>query len=345
MDELSNSNSENINHYQSKDRVAVITGASSGIGRATAHELARRGAKVIVASRNKQALNEVVKECRKYDGEALAMVTDVTREDEVDSLARFAVEKFGKIDIWINNAAVTLFGRFEEVPTEDIRRVVETNLFGYIYGTRAAIPRFREQGSGTLINISSTAAIMGQPYTGAYVATKAAEKALSESLNQELIDEENIHVCTVLPGVTDTPMFQHGANYTGKKVIPPGRIHSPEKIAEAIADVSENPRKELYTGSAGQIISIAKYVAPSRLYDKIIRDNRSKNHFSDSPSESTSGNLYEHDLDRLTGGWQEELYESRRHEKRQKAGMMLAGLGLGLLAVWSLTRSRGNGQS
>jgi short-subunit dehydrogenase len=345
-DDLQKSNLENGNKYSSKDKVVVITGASSGIGRAAAHEFARRGSKVVVSARNKKALGEVVKECRKLDGEAIAIIADVTREDDVDNLARSAVEKYGRIDIWINNAAVTLFGRFEEVPTGDIRRVVETNLFGYIYGARAAIPRFREQGSGTLINISSAAAVMGQPYTGAYVATKAAEKALSESLNQELIDEKDIHVCTVLPGVTDTPIFQHGANYTGKKVTPPGSVYPPEKVAEAIADLSENPKKEIYTGSAGQIISIVKAIAPSRFYDKLIKDNISNNHFDNLPAESSSGNLYKHDdLANLTGGWQEEQLEKTRFEKRQKAGMMLAGLGLGLLAVWGLTRSKGNGHS
>ncbi|MFO7526169.1 MAG: SDR family NAD(P)-dependent oxidoreductase, partial [Ignavibacteriaceae bacterium] len=117
-------------------KVVVITGASSGIGRATAHEFARRGYKVVVGARNKPSLDEVVEECRILGGDALAVQVDVTKEEEVTRLAQAAISKYNRIDIWVNNAAVTLFGRFDEVPIADIRQVVETNLFGYIYGAR-----------------------------------------------------------------------------------------------------------------------------------------------------------------------------------------------------------------
>jgi NAD(P)-dependent dehydrogenase (short-subunit alcohol dehydrogenase family) len=250
MDTLENGDPVLRDPYLSKDKVVVITGASSGIGRATAHEFARRGAIVVVSSRNKIALDEVADECRLNGGEALAFPADVTQEQDVNNLAQAAIKEYGRIDIWINNAAVTLFGRFEDVPTADIRQVIETNLFGYIYGARAVIPHFRDQGSGVLINLSAIVAITGQPYTGAYVATKAAERALSESLGQELADEDNIHICTVLPAVIDTPLFQHGGNYMGKEAIPPKPVHPPEMVAEAIADISENPRKSCNSNPA-----------------------------------------------------------------------------------------------
>ncbi len=134
------------------DAVVVITGASSGIGRATALAFARRGATVVVAARREQALRGVATECEQLGGRALAVPTDVTDEAAVRSLARRAVESFGRVDVWVNNAAVGLFGRFEDTPLEAYRRVIETNLFGYIYGARAALPIFREQGSGVLIN-------------------------------------------------------------------------------------------------------------------------------------------------------------------------------------------------
>jgi short-subunit dehydrogenase len=345
MDNIQNADSVEKNKYMSKNKVVVITGASSGIGRATAHEFARRGCRIVAAARNAQALDEVVRECRELGGEAFAVVTDVTVEKEVNKLADAARKKYNQIDIWINNAAVTLFGRFEEVPSEDIRRLVETNLFGYIYGARAAIPVFREQGMGTLINVSSVVAIMGQPFTSAYVATKAAEKALSESLSQELVDEENIHVCTVLPGVTDTPLFHHGANYTGKEVVPPSPVHPPESVAEAIVNIAENPRKEVLPGSSGPLVYITRALTPPRIYDKMVNKSIYKNHFRDNATEPSPGNLYDHALDQLNGGWQKEGRENEPLNQRIKAGMMMAGLGLALLAVWGLTRSQGNGNA
>jgi NAD(P)-dependent dehydrogenase (short-subunit alcohol dehydrogenase family) len=339
MDIMENSDPVLRDPYLSKGKVVVITGASSGIGRATAHEFARRGANVVVSSRNKIALDEVVDECRLHGGEAMAVAADVTREQEVNDLAQAAIKEYGRIDIWVNNAAVTLFGRFEEVPTADIRQVIETNLFGYIYGARAVIPHFRDQGSGVLINLSSIVAVTGQPYTGAYVATKAAERALSESLSQELSDEKNIRVCTVLPAVIDTPLFQHGGNYMGKEAIPPKPVHPPEMVAMAIADISENPRKEIFVGSPGPWMYVAKVVTPTRLYDKMVKKNIEKNHFRDTITDLSPGNLYDYALDQVSGGWREQMFEEGPDVK-MNAGMVLAGALFALLAVWGLRRSK-----
>lgn len=201
-----------------EDSVVVITGASSGIGRAAAQEFARRGATLVLAARRAQALDEVARECKELGGHALAVPTDVTDEAAVQDLARRAIETFGRIDVWVNNAAVTLFARIEEAPYEDYRRVIETNLLGYVHGARAAIPYFREQGSGVLVNVSSVVGKVGQPNTSAYCATKFAIVGLSECLRQELLDVEDIHVCTVMPPSVDTPIFQHAANYTGRVI-------------------------------------------------------------------------------------------------------------------------------
>lgn len=326
----------------SKNKVAVITGASSGIGRATAHEFARRGSKIIVASRNEKALDEVVKECYNLGGEATAVVMDVTKEDDVNRLARIARDKYGKLDIWVNNAGVTLFGRFEEVPTEDIRKVVETNLFGYMYGARAAIPHFREQGEGTLINVSSIVAVTGQPYTGAYVATKAAEKALSESLSQELMGEKNIHICTVMPAVTDTPIFQHGANYMGKVAVAPSPVNAPEMVAEIIVNISENPKKEVYAGAPGGKAFLAKAITPSKMYDKSKMKQTEKSHFGELAIDPSPGNLYGYFMDQLHGGWRQptDQDDDKSTEKMIQAGMVIAGIALAFLAVWGYKKSR-----
>jgi NAD(P)-dependent dehydrogenase (short-subunit alcohol dehydrogenase family) len=133
-----------------RDAVVVITGASTGLGRATALAFARRGANLSLAARREDTLHQPAQECQHFGSRTLAIPTDVTDEAAVQNLAQRTFQEFGRLDIWVNNAAVTAFGRFEEIPSDIYRRVIETNLFGYIHGARAALPYFREQGSGTL---------------------------------------------------------------------------------------------------------------------------------------------------------------------------------------------------
>jgi NAD(P)-dependent dehydrogenase (short-subunit alcohol dehydrogenase family) len=217
------------------DSVIVITGASTGIGRASALAFARAGATVVVTSRREEVLCTLAESCKNLGGRAIAIAADVTDERIIQDLARRVVESFGRIDVWINNAAVTLFARFEQTPPEAYRRVIETNLFGCIHGARAVLPYFREQGSGMLINISSGVGKIGSPFISAYVASKFAIIGLSESLRMELRDAPDIHVCTVLPAAIDTPLFQQGANFTGRAVQPIPPVYSAEKVAGALS--------------------------------------------------------------------------------------------------------------
>src|SRR5688500_8726177 len=135
-----------------KDVVAVITGASSGIGQATAFAFAEQGASVVLAARREWALRDVAMECERRGGQALPVPTDVTDEAAVHELARRALERFGRIDVWVNNAAVGLFSRFEDAPIVDFRRVIETDLFGYVYGARAVRPLSSRRGRRTVSN-------------------------------------------------------------------------------------------------------------------------------------------------------------------------------------------------
>src|ERR1043166_5831964 len=222
------------------DSVIVITGASSGIGRATAQELASRGAHLVVGARDVAAL----------EGLGTAIKCDVTREADVQALARAAVAKFGRIDVWINNAGVYLVGRFEDSPADVFRRVLETNFFGTVHGARAALQQFRKQRRGILINIDSVVASAPQPYTTAYVASKYAVRGFSASLRMELALEKGheIEVCTILPASIDTPLFSHTANYLGRKVKAMSPVNRPEVVARAIASVIERPRRETLVG-------------------------------------------------------------------------------------------------
>lgn len=289
------------------DSVVVITGASSGIGRATAMMFAQQGATVVLGARREQALEEVVSACERAGARALAVPTDVTDENAVRHLARRAVEAFGRIDVWVNNAAVTLFGRFEETPPDVYRRVIETNLFGYIYGARAVLPIFREQGSGVLINVSSMVAKVAQPYTSAYGLTKAAIRSLSMSLREELLldGQHDIHVCTVMPATIDTPFFQQAANYTGRavKAMPP--VYSVDEVAQTILKLAQKPTSEVMVGRSARMLSAQHTIAPSKA-EMMMAQMVDKEHlYQDRRAEPTPGNVFKPmpEYAMVSGGW------------------------------------------
>jgi NAD(P)-dependent dehydrogenase (short-subunit alcohol dehydrogenase family) len=291
-----------------QDSVVVITGASSGIGRATALEFARRGATVVLAARREQPLRELAVECEHLGGHALVVPVDVTDEAAVQTLARRATENFGRIDVWVNNAAVSLFARFEESPPDAYRRVIETNLWGYIYGARAVLPIFREQGSGVLINIASIVATVPQPYTSAYVIAKHAVRALGMSLRQELSLDgaKDIHVCTVMPASIDTPLFQHAANYTGRTVKPMPPVYAAERVAKTIVGLAERPQREVMVGNAGRMLALMRTIAPGPAERMMARQVDKQHFYQDRPAEPTSGNLFEPmpQYTGASGGWQ-----------------------------------------
>jgi NAD(P)-dependent dehydrogenase (short-subunit alcohol dehydrogenase family) len=179
--------------------VVVITGASSGIGRAAAYLFADEGSRLVLAARAERPLNDVAAECERRGTRAAAVPTDVRDEDAVERLAQAAVERFGRLDVWVSGAGVMAYGHFEEVPAEIFRAVIETNLLGQVHGARSALRRFREQHSGVLINMSSVWGRVSAPDVSAYVTSKFAVRAFSECLRQGLRAEPNIDVATMLP--------------------------------------------------------------------------------------------------------------------------------------------------
>jgi len=284
--------------------VAVVTGASSGIGGATALELARRGTSVVAVARREQALQELAAECRRSGARLLVATADVTDEGAVREVASAALESFGRVDMWVNNSAVSLFCRFEEAPPHLFRRVIETNLFGYVHGARAALPIFRQQKEGVLVNVSSVFGAVGAPYLSAYVISKWAIRAFGECLRQELADADGIYVCTVLLASTDTPLFQQAANYTGQSIVPLQPVYLPERVARAIVRLGRRPRREVTIGSAGRGALLARRLVPGlteRVTGRIVR----RSHFRDEPAAIADGNLYEPktDLAAMAGGW------------------------------------------
>ena len=314
-----------------KDSVAVVTGASSGIGRAAALELAQRGCTLVLAARREAALQELAEECERLGARALAVPVDVSDEQAVRQLARRTIETFGRIDIWVNNAAVTVFGRFEETPTDALRRVIDVNLLGYIYGARAVIPYLREQNSGVLINVASQVAVMGEPLASYYVVTKFAIRGLGECLRQELRDTR-IDVCTLLPAAIDTPLYQQGANYTGRVAKPMSPIYDAQMVGRHIVRLAEHPRREMHSGTSGRVASIAHTLAPGTV-EKIAARKVEKEHFyQDKAAPPSEGNLFTPmpQCASISGGWQ-------ARESASKAPLVVAAVAIGSLlgvAAW-----------
>jgi short-subunit dehydrogenase len=319
-----------------KDSVVVITGASSGIGRASALAFAREGASVALAARSEGSLREVAKECEASGGRALVVPTDVADEEAVNELARRTVERFGRIDVWVNNAAVMIYGRLKDTPSKAYRRVIETDLFGQIHGARAVIPYFEEQGSGVLINMSSMWAKVTSPYVSAYVTSKFGVLGFSECLRQELAEYEDIHVCTVLPVSVDTPIFRHAGNYAERAAKPVPPILGPDRVVKQILRCAERPRREVTVGPTGYLLAFAHATMP-RLYGRLSPHVFKWGAFRSEAAEQGPGNVFEPmpEWNQITGRWRGERKPLLRRASLA-SGVALAPL----LAYW-LARRRG----
>ncbi len=293
-----------------RNRVVVITGASSGFGRGAALKFAENGAKVVLAARRKRLLKQVADEIRKTKGEALVVETDVSSSSEVEELANKAIGKFGKIDVWVNNAGVGSVARFDETPLEEHEQVIQTNLMGTIYGSYVALQQFRENGKGVLINVSSFAGKVAAPYLSSYSASKFGIRGLGIALRQELEQngEDGVHVCTVMPVSFDTPFFEHAANHSGKPVQPIPPVYDPEKVVDVIYDLARHPEDEVVVGPAGKMASVAERIAP-RLVRKFMGKNahKAQMHQKESAGDK-SGSVFQpmSSGDDVYGGWKDQ---------------------------------------
>jgi short-subunit dehydrogenase len=285
-------------------RRVVLTGASSGIGRATALLFAERGAKLALAARGREPLEDVAREVGARGGEAIVVPTDVRDPDAVATLGSAAIEAFGGFDVWVNNAGVIAYGRFEDIPPDVFWGLIETNLRGQVNGARVALQHFRASGGGVLINMASVWGRLPSPYVTPYVTSKFALRAFSECLREELEDEPSISVATILPQSVDTPIFQHAANFSGRKVQPVRPLIDPYEVAEGILKCAENPKREVTHGRAGHLLEAFNYAMPgawSRLAPRLMR----RSAFGSEQVPRSSGNVGEatSGLMQVEGGW------------------------------------------
>jgi NAD(P)-dependent dehydrogenase (short-subunit alcohol dehydrogenase family) len=281
---------------QLSGKVVVITGASSGLGRAAALEFARKGARVVLASRQADTLEDTARLCRAAGAETTAVVTDVTREEDVAQLLESAQQLTGGIDVWVNNAGVTAFGTLENIPIEDHRRVLEINLWGAVHCARAVVPVFRRQGHGVMINVGSILSKVGQPFVPSYVISKFALRGLTEALRAELADQPHIHVCTLLPYAIDTPHFQVGANLVGRKPYSMPPVQSPEHVARQLVALAERPRRELHVPRIAAL-GLGLHALFPRLVESIIHDSLSRWHLGAGQERDAQGNLWSPSLE------------------------------------------------
>ncbi|SFH26975.1 Short-chain dehydrogenase [Palleronia marisminoris] len=259
--------------YKPLDRqTIVVTGASSGIGLATARRAARSGAQVVLASRSEEALRKICDEINNSGpGRAVYAVADVGDEVQVQNIAEVAVKEFGGFDTWINDAGVVVFAELRKLPTKDHERLFQTNYFGIVFGSLTAVEHMRNRlGGGTIINIASTNADMPVPILGGYSATKAAVKAFSDVLRMELLEQDiPVAVSVVKPSGIATPISEHGLSHMEDrgKVMPP--LYDPEVVARTILAAAQRPVRNITVGGTGRFTSIARSLVPG-LADRAI---------------------------------------------------------------------------
>jgi NAD(P)-dependent dehydrogenase (short-subunit alcohol dehydrogenase family) len=246
------------------EQVVVIAGASTGIGRATALAFAAQGARVVCAARSGQALDTLVEQIRKDGGVAVAAPTDVADPAAVRSLAELAEQQFGRIDTWVNNAAVSVWGRVEDITDEEFDRVMRVNFLGQVHGVHAALPALRRAGGGVVIGVASVEGVRAIPLHGPYTASKFALRAFYDCLRMELAQEgAPIAVTTILPASIDTPFFEHARSKLGAMVKPPPPVYAPEVVAATIVYAAQHPRREIPVGGAAVGFFLGQRLSPA----------------------------------------------------------------------------------
>jgi short-subunit dehydrogenase len=246
------------------DQVVVITGASQGIGRETALSFAARGASVVVAARNEMALRELAAQIERLGGRAEVVVADVANYPDVERIGARAIERFGRVDSWVNNAAVSVYATVEQLEPDEMERLVQVNLLGQMYGSKVAVTLMKPRRSGTIINVGSALSDRAIPLQSAYVATKHGIAGFTEALRLELMHEEaGIDVVLILPSSINTPLFGLARSKLGVQPMPVPPVYEPRAVAEAICHAAAHGGREIVVGGWGNLLTLGQWLSPS----------------------------------------------------------------------------------
>jgi NAD(P)-dependent dehydrogenase (short-subunit alcohol dehydrogenase family) len=307
-------------------QVVVITGASSGIGRDAALRFAARGSAVVLAARDAAALDELEKRIAGDGGRALAVPADVCRPEQVEALAARTADAFGGIDTWINNAAVAMYGTFEETPVEDFRHQVDVNFFGQVYGARAALPHLRTRGGGVLMFVGSALSDRAIPLQSGYCAAKHALKSFTESLRVELQHSgADIQVTLIKPASINTPFFDYALTRTGFRPRPVSPVYPTRIVSDALLWCAEHREREFAVGGFAKGLCTLETFAGSLLDSYLVRSGFRGQMTDERKSAEAPSNLYLHvDGGRsASGGFPERHFSAytwlRRHPPAMRA--------------------------
>ncbi len=316
----------------------VITGASSGIGAATALAFAARGARLFLCARGEAGLADIAARCNAAGGTAETRVVDVTDAAAVAAFAAEARDGMGGIDLWFSNVGIGVLGKYQAVPIADHARVIEANLIGHMNDAHAVLPIFLAQGRGTWVNMISVGGFLATPYAAAYAASKFGLRGFSQALRGELSKQPHIHVCDVYPTFVDTPGIDHAGNYTGARLsLPPGAL-APQTVAKAVVRLTRHPRNTTVIGAPAIALKLSEFWTPNLgaammngfldIWTKRAEAGQDGSGALHAPPTEASG---------TDGG-------RRRPDQRRKAkiaaGGVAAAAGIGMAGLWWLRRRR-----
>jgi short-subunit dehydrogenase len=320
------------------DKVVVVTGASAGVGRATALAFARRGDRVGLIARDGDALEAVAEEIRRMGGSAVAAVADVADFVQVENAAGTIERALGPIAIWVNNAMVTVFGPFDHIPPEEFRRVTEVTYLGTVHGTKAALKRMKPRDSGVIVQIGSALAYRSIPLQSPYCGAKAAIRGFTDSLRSELMhDGSHVRITMVQLPAVNTPQFDWARDHMARLPRPVAPIYQPEAIAEVVVWASEAGRREVMVGYMTVVAIWANKVVPGLIDRWLARTNYRAQQRPEQPGPGHRDNLGQPvgPLHRTHGSFDGEAHNSiwQMAFTRHRAGMLVAMAATALLAV------------